>query len=146
VSAIASVLTIIGGVIIPLAGGGLVGAVLENRRNAAKSAAEADKTKAETVNMDWSRFQAEIARLDKKGAAQDDRIEQLEKDVRECHEERDREREQRTREREQDMRARVHLEGEVAKLRGIIDGKGEIAQRAHAIVAADRLEMKRGEK
>lgn len=145
-SALGSLLTIIGGVIIPLAGGGLVGAVLENRRNAAKSAAEADKTKAETVNMDWTRFQKEIARLEKKSASQDERIDQLERGVRECHEERDREREERIKEREQDMRDRLRLEGEVAKLRGIIDGKGQVAQMASAIVAADRLESRQIER
>lgn len=132
--------TIIANAVLPLAGGGLLGVVLENRRNAAKATAEATKTVAEATNTDWSRFQHEIDRLDRKGRAQDDRIDRLEKEVRECHAERDHEREERTREREQDMLARVALEGEVAKLRGIIDGKGQVAQLAHAIVVADRIE------
>jgi predicted nucleic acid-binding Zn-ribbon protein len=141
--------TVIGNALLPLAGGGLLGVVLENRRSAAKAEAEATRTTAETKDMEWARFQREIERLDKKSAAQDHRIDQLEKEVRECHEERDREREERTREREEDMRDRVKLEGEVAKLRGIIDGKGQVAQMASAIVAADRLEgrqIKRGDK
>lgn len=139
-SDVATWMTVIGNAILPLAGGGLIGAYLVHRRDAPKVAAE-------TATMDWSRFQSEITRLDKKVAAQDERIDQLEKEVRECHEERDREREERSRERTQDMRDRVKLEGEVAKLRGIIDGKGQVAQMASAIVAADRLEgrqIKRG--
>ena len=35
--------------------------------------------------MDWVRFQAEIKRLDEKIAAQDERIDELEREVTACH-------------------------------------------------------------
>jgi uncharacterized coiled-coil protein SlyX len=62
-----------------LGGGGVVGAWFTHRR-------ELPKVKAEVRVMDWQRFQKEIDRLDKKIAAQDLRIEELESEVATCHE------------------------------------------------------------
>lgn len=68
-----------------LAGGGLLGAWFTHRR-------ELPKARAEARNMDWVRFQGEIARLDKKIAAletqnatQEAEISLLQREVNECH-------------------------------------------------------------
>lgn len=77
------------GVCVALASGsvhaGVLGAWFTHRR-------DLPKARAEARNMDWQRFQSEIARLDKKVAAQDvkiddqeKRIEELEREVATCH-------------------------------------------------------------
>lgn len=67
------------GVAVALASGGVLGAWFTHRRNLPKARAEAR-------NMDWARFQTEIARLDAKITAQDKRISELEIEVATCHE------------------------------------------------------------
>lgn len=63
-----------------------------------------------------------IAGLEKRIETLTDRLDAVEKMLAEC----------------QKMHAKS--EAEVLKLRAIVDGKGEIAQRAQQVVAADRLE------
>lgn len=74
------------GVAVALASGGVLGAWFTHKR-------DLPKARAEARNMDWQRFQTEIARLDKKIVAQDEkiaaqekRIEELEREVASCHE------------------------------------------------------------
>ena len=67
------------GVVVAIASGGLLGAWFTHNR-------ELPKARAEARNMDWQRFQNEIARLDRKLEAQEKRIEELEREVANCHE------------------------------------------------------------
>jgi septal ring factor EnvC (AmiA/AmiB activator) len=67
------------GVAVALASGGLLGAWFTHSR-------DLPKARAEARNMDWQRFQTEIARLDAKITAQDKRITELEVEVANCHE------------------------------------------------------------
>lgn len=67
------------GVAVALASGGLLGAWFTHSR-------DLPKARAEARNMDWQRFQTEIARLDAKISAQDKRISELEVEVATCHE------------------------------------------------------------
>lgn len=67
------------GVCVALASGGVLGAWFTHKR-------DLPKARAEARNMDWQRFQTEIARLDRKLEAQDKRIEELEREVATCHE------------------------------------------------------------
>lgn len=67
------------GVAVALASGGVLGAWFTHRR-------DLPKARAEARNMDWQRFQNEIARLDAKITAQDKRITELEVEVATCHE------------------------------------------------------------
>jgi len=62
-----------------IGGGGALGAWFTHRR-------DLPKARAEARNMDWARFQNEIARLDAKITAQDARITELEREVATCHE------------------------------------------------------------
>lgn len=57
-------------------------AFIGNRWQLPKLSAEAKKARAEADAHDWTRFQAEIARLEAKIAAQDKKIEAMEKDRR----------------------------------------------------------------
>lgn len=110
----AHIVQLILAVIAALSSGGVIGAYLTHRRRAPIS-------EAESVNMNWERFQKEINRLDAKVAAQSSRIDTLEREVRDCH------------------RDKAEQAAEMMKLRALLDGKGEIAQRAAMVAAADRL-------
>jgi septal ring factor EnvC (AmiA/AmiB activator) len=67
---------------VALGGGGLLGAWFQHRR-------DLPKARAEARNMDWLRFQGEIARLDRKIELQDKRIADLEAEISACHESKD---------------------------------------------------------
>lgn len=72
-----------------------------------------------------------IEALERRVEALTARLDQVETDLADC------------------KRKHAESDAEVLRLKAIIDGKGEIAQRAQAIVAADRAEVrqiKRGEK
>lgn len=71
--------TVIAAILTALAGGGGVGAWFTYKR-------DLPKARSEARNMDWKRFQNEIARLDSKIEAQDKRITELETEVATCHE------------------------------------------------------------
>lgn len=66
-----------------------------------------------------------ISGLERQLAAALTRLEAVEKGLAEC------------------QRKHAESDAEVLRLRAIIDGKGEINQRAQAIVAADRIEQRR---
>jgi predicted RNase H-like nuclease (RuvC/YqgF family) len=104
-------------IVLALASGGLLGSVLVHRRLA-------PKTEAEKNDMDWTRFQREIARLDAKVEAQDRRIDELEGEVRACHVEKD------------------ELSAKLVRMEALMDVQGQARQLAAGVVALDRLEQK----
>lgn len=101
-----------------LAAGGLIGTVLTHRRLAPKS-------EAETHDMDWNRFQREIARLDAKVAAQGIRIDELETEIRQCHAEKE------------------ELNVKIIRMEAVMAAEGHARQLAAGVVAIDRLESKK---
>ena len=101
-----------------LAAGGLIGTILTHRRLAPKS-------EAETHDMDWKRFQREIARLDQKVAAQSERIDELEREVRQCHDEKE------------------ALSAKITHMEAMMAAEGSARQLAAGVVALDRLEGKK---
>lgn len=117
-----------------LLGGGLVASVLLHWREygkaraiAAKTGADAHHREAETKDMDWARFQREIARLtqrldaaDKKIEAQDRRIAELERDLIECHQ------------------RHTQAEAELIKLRAVNDAMGDARQLSQLIVSSEK--------
>ncbi len=66
-----------------------------------------------------------IARLEKQVEALTDRLDQVENELRDC------------------TRKHAESDAKVLRLEAIIDGKGEIAQRAAMVAAADRMEGRR---
>lgn len=69
---------VIGALLTALGSGGLLGAWFTHTR-------ELPQIRAKTLNMDWERFQNEIARLDDKIISQETRIAELEREVATCH-------------------------------------------------------------
>ncbi len=113
--ALASLLELAGVAFGALGTGGVFGAWLLHRRLGPKSEAEA-------VQMNWERFQKEIERLDKKVTAQGKRIDQLEREVEECH------------------RQKTDIEIENMRLRAAQEVTGEARKLAAGIVAVERIQ------
>lgn len=113
----------------------MVKSVLENRRLWPKSKAEAENITAAARDKDWARFQREIGRLVRQGKISDDRAERAERRAEAAHE--------KAEEAIEGFRAcedrEVHLKGRVAELEAINRGRGQVAQEAATMLAAERI-------
>lgn len=111
----AGIIEIVLGVLAIFGSGGLAGVYFTNKREAPKSAAE-------TANMDWTRFQAEIARLVDRTTNLEERVALLEKENSGLR------------------RDKTDLEIENMRLKAAQEMTGQVRQEAAKVVALDRLQ------
>lgn len=94
---------------------------LDNRRLSPKSTAEARNITAAAIDKDWTRFQREIGRLVKRCELAEERAAQAIVGFMACEE------------------REIHLKSRVAELEAFNMGRGQSAQEAHVMLAAERI-------
>lgn len=107
---------------VSIVGGGFLGVWLTHRRLAPKSKAEARDITASAMDRDWRRFEREIGRLVKRLENAEAAAERAIEAQRACEQRESR------------------LNGEVIKLRALLEQEGEARKLAAGIVAMERAE------
>lgn len=111
-------------IVLSILGGGLLGTWLTHVRLGPKSKAEARDITAAAVDKDWNRFQREIGRLVRRVEQAEDAASKAIAGQRACE------------------AREARLNGRVVELEAILQGRGELRQRAALIVAAEKREAK----